>query len=41
MQKLLLEKNKENVNVEELAAVAIKKSAKMVEKARLRAALAL
>ncbi|KAL7478983.1 hypothetical protein ACHAW6_005461, partial [Cyclotella cf. meneghiniana] len=41
MQKLLLEKNKENVNVEELAADAIKKSAKMVEKARLRAALAL
>ncbi len=41
MQKLLRENNENIVYVEELAADAVKKSASMVEKARLRAALAL
>ena len=40
VQNLMREKSENKVNVEELAAVAIRKSAGMIEKARLRAALA-
>jgi hypothetical protein len=40
VQKVMREKNENKVNAEELAAVAIRKSARMIEKARLRAALA-
>ncbi|KAL3803696.1 hypothetical protein HJC23_003750 [Cyclotella cryptica] len=40
-QKLLRETNENKVNAEQLASVAIAKSSRMIEKARLRAALAL
>ncbi|KAL3776182.1 hypothetical protein HJC23_008219 [Cyclotella cryptica] len=41
IQKRMREENQNEVNAEELAAVAIAKSSRMIEKARLRAALAL